>query len=228
MNQINHHLSDETLAEYASGALTDALEVVVACHLTLCPSCRERAEFADEMGGYFIDSAEAATPTLSANEMLNKIRATPPAANTESMSTTQITEQAKSAAYMAGIPAPLAKRLTKNFDDLPWKWMAKGIHSYNLHEGKKSDGAFKLLKIQPGTELIEHSHGGHELTLILHGSYTDAYGHFGVGDIADFGPDDTHKPVIDSSEPCIALIASNSPARFKGLVGKMIQPFVDI
>ncbi len=228
MNQINHHLSDETLNEYASGALIEALEVVVACHLTLCPSCRERANFADGMGGYFIENATAAVPELSAIEMLDKIRNTSSADDTDSLSAPHTTEQKGNSADMAGIPKPLANRLPDNFDNLPWKWMAKGIQSFDLQDGKKSEGAFKLLKIQPGTELIEHTHGGHELTLILHGSYKDALGCFAVGDIADLGPEVSHKPVIDSSVPCIALTASTSPARYKGLVGKLIQPFVDI
>jgi len=228
MNQINHHLSDETLSEYASGALSEALEVVVACHLTLCPSCRERANFADDMGGYIIESAEAAAPALNAIEMLDKIRTTPSAANTDAISAPRAIEQRANSADMAGIPKPLANRLPDNFDNLPWKWMAKGIQSFDLQIGKKSEGAFKLLKIQPGTELIEHTHGGHELTLILHGSYKDALGRFAVGDIADLGPEVSHKPIIESSEPCIALTASTSPARYKGLVGKLIQPFVGI
>lgn len=226
MNQINHHLSDETLSEYASGALSEALEVVVACHLTLCPSCRKRAGFADEMGGYFIENAAATTPKLNALEMLDKIHTAPDV--TDSISEPHTIKQTDDSADMAGIPRPLANRLPDNFDNLPWKWMAKGIQSFDLRDGKKSEGAFKLLKIQPGTELIEHTHGGHELTLVLHGSYKDALGRFAVGDIADLGPEVSHKPVIDSSEPCIALTASTSPARYKGLVGKLIQPFVGI
>ena len=116
-----------------------------------------------------------------------------------------------------------------NFDELNWKPLAKGIQQINLKQGgSKKDGAFKLLKLQPGVELIEHTHGDHELTLILQGSYSDEFGRYGVGDVADLDTEHVHKPVIDSDVPCIALIASNSPAQYRGLIGRLIQPFVDI
>ena len=49
-----------------------------------------------------------------------------------------------------------------------------------------------------------------------------------MGDVADLDDDTTHCPVVDSEEPCIALIATTSPAKYKSLVGKILQPFVGI
>ena len=72
-NGITQHLSATTLSEYASGTLSEALEVLVACHLTLCPHCREQARIADQMGGYFIEDAESVKPRLSAIDVLQSL-----------------------------------------------------------------------------------------------------------------------------------------------------------
>jgi len=143
--------------------------------------------------------------------------------------------------------------LPADLDNLNWKFLAKGVQQFDLSNsvrgrsmktadqssslhpeprarlfGQPKSGAFKLLKLQPGTELVEHSHGDHEMTLVLQGAYSDKLGYFGVGDVADLGPDHSHKPHIETDEPCIALIASNSPAKYRGLLGRVMQPFVGI
>lgn len=228
-NGITQHLSETTLSEYACGTLNEGMEVLVACHLTLCPKCRKQARDADQMGGYFIDEAEPLKPRLSAVEVLRNIStvATNDSVSNSTATNAKVPDYSKAARH--GIPKPLARQLSSNFDELNWKPLAKGIQQINLKRGgSKKDGAFKLLKLQPGVELIEHSHGHQELTLILQGSYSDEYGQYGVGDVADLGAEHQHKPVIDSDIPCIALIASDSPAHYRGLMGRLIQPFVDI
>ena len=62
----------------------------------------------------------------------------------------------------------------------------------------------------------------------MKGSYQDEIGRFKAGDIADLDGHDVHQPVVDTAEPCIALIATHSPVRFQGMLGKIIQPFVGI
>ncbi len=245
-NGITQHLSETTLSEYSSGTLNEALEVLVACHLTLCPTCRKLAQEADSLGGYFMDEAEPLQPRLSAMDVLQNGKTSVEtgskgsgisdvstirhlSGNSEAGEINGTSSACYNSAARHGIPKPLARKLPAEFDDLKWKPLAKGIQQIDLKQGgSKKNGAFKLLKLQPGVELIQHTHGDHEITLVLQGSYSDEYGRFGVGDVADLGADHAHKPVIDSDVPCIALIASNSPARYHGLLGRIIQPFVDI
>lgn len=231
---ITHHLTDATLMAYASGALTEAFEVVVASHMTFCPLCRERATLSDSVGGYFLEQSEYAQPSLTADDMLKRIRLSE-IISTENSSDPDSKRMNDSQHMTSGdhnhgvrIPKPLARRLPTSLDNLAWKPLAKGVQQFELGTGDKRQGAFKLLKIGPGTKLIEHEHTDHEMTLVLHGSYVDSLGRYRAGDVADLGPEHSHKPTIDSDEPCIALIASNAPARYKGILGKLIQPFADI
>ena len=113
-------------------------------------------------------------------------------------------------------------------ESLEWKRLAPGIKQYNLSERHRKYGAFKLLHLAPGVVLSQHTHNDKELTLVLRGSYQDEIGRFKAGDIADLGDDVIHQPVVDTQEPCIALIATQSPVRFSGVMGKLMQPFVGI
>jgi putative transcriptional regulator len=89
-------------------------------------------------------------------------------------------------------------------------------------------GAFKLLHLAPGVVLSAHSHNDRELTYVVKGSYQDEIGRFKAGDIADLDGEVVHQPVVDTNEPCIALIASYSPVTYQGMLGKIMQPFVGI
>ncbi len=71
----------------------------------------------------------------------------------------------------------------------------------------------------------DHGHGGAELTLVLDGAYADQTGEYGAGDIQDVDENVEHTPMADSGTGCICLIASESPARFKGWIGRLFQPF---
>jgi putative transcriptional regulator len=64
--------------------------------------------------------------------------------------------------------------------------------------------------------------------LVLSGSYTDQYGQFRPGDVADMDAEIEHDLTVDSDEACICLIAVESPARFKGIIARLMQPFVGI
>ena len=38
---IPHHLNDDLLVDYAAGTLSEGCSLAVACHLAMCPQCRE-------------------------------------------------------------------------------------------------------------------------------------------------------------------------------------------
>jgi len=53
---VRHHIGDDLLLNYASGALDEASSLLVATHLALCPTCRGRAERAEMIGGELLES----------------------------------------------------------------------------------------------------------------------------------------------------------------------------
>ena len=212
---ISHHLSDDTLQEYTASALDPSLEVVIACHLTYCSSCRDRADMLDATIGALLDTEQPIAVKTTALQLIQKA---------QSMGD----EQAVTAPPVSDVPRPLGRLLPAPLESLTWKRLAPGIKQYNLSKQHRKYGAFKLLHLAPGVVLSQHTHKDKELTLVLRGSYQDEIGRFKAGDIADLGDDVVHQPVVDTQEPCIALIATQSPVQFSGVMGKLMQPFVGI
>lgn len=229
---ISHHLSDVTLQDYAAGALDNTMEVVIACHLTLCPACRRRSNLADGLGGVVLSNGASTAPRISALELLAKepeYLESQQQQNVEKHDDEQSQYNHQPESHFAtDVPRPLGRLLPTQLDSLDWKRIAPGIKQFNLSSKSRREGAFKLLHLDPGVVLSEHTHQDRELTLVLRGSYQDEIGRFKKGDIADLDDHVVHQPVVDTDEPCIALIATLSPVRFSGMLGRLLQPFVGI
>lgn len=215
---LTHHLTDETLQEYASGAISASMETLIACHLTLCPSCRQRAGMADAIGGVSLYDQEPTMMNACASDILAMDKTRPAEQPLHASTDTQ----------QAGIPKPLARVLPGPLHELPWKSFGPGMKQYNLGNQPRKEGAFKLLSLDPGLRMSKHTHGHRELTFIVSGSYSDEIGQFQAGDISDLSADHNHSPHVDSDVPCICLIATDAPVKFDSLFGKMMQPFVGI
>ena len=218
---VSHHLTSETIQDYAAGSLCMPMETLVACHLTVCSHCRNRAELADQLGGSLFEQCEPEPVSLSAADLLKQASLFP------DHSTPQA-KPAPAASAVTGVPRPLARLLPKRLEELDWRRIAPGIKQHNLSDQHRSQGAFKLLFLNPGVVLSEHSHNDRELTYLVKGSYQDSIGRFKAGDIADLDDQVRHQPVVDSDEPCIALFATDAPVRYSGILGKIMQPFVGI
>lgn len=217
-----HHLTDETLQDYASGVLNSSMETLIACHLTVCPVCRRNAILADAIGGLSFNDNPAAEMKASASDILALDKTVPKTHPTLPQQTSQ------PVVSQPGVPRPLARLLPTTLDELPWKSFGPGLKQYNLGSKPRKEGAFKLLSLDPGSKMSKHKHAHRELTYIISGSYSDDIGHFKAGDIADLSAEHHHSPHVDSDVPCISLIATDAPVKFDSLFGKIVQPFVGI
>jgi putative transcriptional regulator len=210
MTKIVHHPDIATLIGFSSGALGEALSLVVACHLDVCGACRGEVRRMNRIGGAIMEAATV--EPLSAGTRIEALTA-------GHMDTV---EQAATA--VAGLPLPLARILGRPLADVAWKMLVPGVKHYPLPLSARAAGYLTLLKVSPGRSVPDHGHGGTELTLVLEGSYRDEHGIYRVGDLEDMDGDAEHRPVVEGEEPCICLIASESKAMFKGWAGRLIQP----
>lgn len=216
---VSHHLTDETLQDYAAGSMSASMETLVACHLTVCQRCRERSLFAEKIGGHLFESIDSIDVSLSAAQLLARAETAPMDHTSAAVAVDQL---------VSGVPRPLARLLPTGLEELDWKRIAPGIKQHSLTDQHRRHGAFKLLHLAPGVVLSAHSHNDRELTYVVKGSYQDEIGRFKAGDIADLDSGIGHQPVVDTDEPCIALIATDSPVTYTGMFGKIMQPFVGI
>ncbi len=213
-----HHLDYSTLMAYAAGTLDEAFAVVAAAHIAACPVCREALREAEAVGGTLLEE-------LPEGSVSDSCRARTMAA----LEGISLQAPRRAAPQASAIPAPLARLIgTSDFSGIAWKAKAPGVAMFDIKLPAGSKGQLKLLRIGAGRAMPEHGHGGEEITLVLKGAYRDHIGRFAAGDVADLDEEIEHKPVVESDQDCICLVATERPTRFKTLAARLMQPFVGI
>ena len=219
---INHHLDDATIVSFAAGILPAPISLVVSAHLGFCETCREKVRNAELIGSAVLENSE---PTEMAPGALNNVleRLDAGASTGEPVISVNLRQQENSV-----FPPQILKALGRPVSDIKWRSVARGVKLHQVDLGEEHQGKLFLMRIASGKALPAHSHGGMELTLVLSGSYTDKFGTYCRGDVADLDDDAEHQPIVDQGEDCICIVASEQPARFKGLLPNIFQPFVGI
>jgi putative transcriptional regulator len=211
---IRHHLSDQLLMAYAAGRLPEAFSLVVATHLSLCDDCRAQAGSFDALGGALLEEAGETTMREDAlAQALARIEGLP---------------QAKSKPLKAAgiFPAPLAGHVGGGPDAVRWRRVGGGVRQAILPTG--GGATARLLYIPAGKAVPDHTHRGMELTLVLQGAFADAEESFARGDVEISDETVEHTPTVLAGEDCICLSATEAPLRFRGLIPRLVQPFLRI
>ncbi len=214
-SQINHHLSDDLILAYSAGALPEAIDLIVATHISICDECRARLDAQDAVGGVLLGQSEAVELSPSCLDgALNLIRTTPMEAPKPARRADPV------------LPDPLRAYVGDSLSDVKWRSLGMGVKQSVLKTS--GDATARLLYIPAGTAMPDHGHRGMELTMVLQGAFSDEDGRFARGDIEIAHEDLHHTPVADVSEDCICLAVTDAPLRFKGLLPRLAQPFFGI
>jgi putative transcriptional regulator len=212
-----HHATDETLMRYEAGTLAAAPAIVVKAHLARCAACRARVEEYEALGGALLEETEATQ--LSATALSDVL------AMLDDEDTTPLAPPPLAPVELEGIRLPDALR---GCDIGRWRWIGPGMKMSRVGVPQDPDANLILLKVGPGRALPDHGHVGTEFTYIISGSYTDRFGTFGPGDLAEMDEDVDHQPVVDNGADCICLAAMEGKMRFNNLIGRMLQPIFGI
>jgi putative transcriptional regulator len=210
---IVHHPADELLLSYAAGATDEAVSLVVATHLALCPVCRRTVAKAESIGGVLLESGTSVPLDGDAlDSVLSRLDGATPLPKT-----------LKSASGNAPhVPEPLRSYIGGGLDAVRWTKIDSGIAFMPLL--KIGSTRVQLIRSRPGEGVGTHTHRGEEHTLILTGGYTDVTGHYTVGDLHSTTPEILHCPTADAGEDCIVLAVSDAPLKFRsflvGLIGR--------
>ena len=210
MTGITHHISEDLLARYAAGRLPHPFAVVVAAHVALCDDCRACVEAHDMLGGALVERLAGAdlSPGAEARLMQALDDAPPPPAIRAS----------------GVFPAPVMQALDGHPPE--WRMLGGGIRQQIL--SADGEGSLRLLYIPPGRAVPEHGHRGLELTLVLEGAFADQGERFGPGDVEISDESIEHRPVVLADQDCLCLTAADAPLRFRGLIPRLVQPFLRI
>ena len=211
-----YHPTDELLVAYGAGSLDEAASVLVATHLALCPRCRAEVGRVEALGGAVIETLPpsdlGADALASVLARLDQLPA-PPISRSPMVGP-------------PGLPSPLRDYLPASLDALPWKRLAAGIEQAVLIQARGIRA--RLLRIGAGIVVPEHGHGGMELTMVLQGGFADFGREYARGDVAMADQQVVHSPVADGGETCLCLAVTNGPLKLTGLVGLLVNPFLDL
>lgn len=215
---IKHHLSDQLLMAYSAGTLPEAFNLVVATHISMCDECRARLASFDAVGGALIESTADQAPMQSGalSATLARIKSAEP---TERPIVSPVARDAV-------LPEPLRAYAGGAVDQIDWRNVGGGVKQAILPTSRHASA--RLLYIPGGAAVPDHGHRGMELTLVLQGAFADEQDRFGPGDIEIADEDLHHQPVAEPGVACICLAATDAPLKFRALLPRLAQPFLQI
>lgn len=213
---IRHHPDDTLLAAFAAGTLDLGRHVAVSTHLVSCPKCRDWVRMMEHVGGAVLADLP---PAAMADDALARVEAMIGVTAT----TAPRPAAAPVEAALAGLP-----EFVRHYQFGHWRWIAPRVRLRSIALPQPSDTRVFLLKSGPGTRMLQHSHTGTEMTCVLSGAFWHEGGHFGPGDFDLGDPTVDHRPVVDAEQECICLVAMEGDLKLSGVIGRLVQPFVQL
>lgn len=204
-----HHPDDQLLIGYASGQERAAKSLLVATHLAYCPDCRLRvASYEALCGSWFEelrcddhDSLGGLDALLDRMDGLLAAGRAPAEAKPS---------RPAPAAPTGGrlVPEPLRSWLPEAIDtptdNGSWREISTGVWLSGW-ERTLSGTTICLLRMASGAPVPAHRHTADELLLVLQGAFSDEYGSYALGDVAQYVADTDHHAQGASEEDCICL-----------------------
>lgn len=211
---IVHHPSEETLVDYVAGTLDEGKSLVMATHIARCPECQATVRDLRFVAGAVLETCavEAISPGRRSASLAQLEASTACTAQLAPVSP---------ADSSSAVAEPLAL-----YDHGSWRRIGPGVERCDIKVAQDDGTRVFLLKASAGTHLPEHRHIGTEWTCVLSGAFSHEKGHFGPGDFDEADGSMDHKPVVDSNDDCVCLVALNGQIELSGWFGRLMQPFV--
>ena len=239
-----HHVPDELLLEYVTGAASELAALAVACHLTLCPACAARAHELEAVGGAWLEQ-ETGAPTLAPGALeavMDRLDEPLPARY-------QPVAPPVTPPLLAPLrlPQPLLAYLTRSAAAPEWRFLVPGVRVIDLPVGlpvglplgppadiapglaaglpvtPAAPGAVaRLVAFKGGVKIPHHDHGGPEYIIVFAGALEEKDGRFDRGDISVRSPGERHEQLAVPGETCVSLVINEGPLLPLTLRGRLL------
>ena len=210
---IRHHPSGDLLASYAAGGLNAGAMLVVGSHVEVCADCRSEIALLNGLGGLMLAGLEPVSLSEGALERaLKRLGEDRPPRRVH----------APRPRFLNGFEIP--KRL-ENHEIGARLWLAPGIWFAPVQAERETETCTYLVYGAKNKTLPKHTHPGRELTVVLHGAYTDELGDFATGDFAEADDTISHAQVVTADSECLCLISSDGPMKPEGFTARLVQSY---
>lgn len=195
------------LVDYSAGTLTRGFGAVIGGHLEVCAECRAQLRLADHLGTRLVNDAPGLVPRLQPAT----IRAAAAASGAYASRPRAAPEK------QTNLRGYVAAALGFDWQALDWRSGTAGLRIARLQD--RDDERIWLLHGDAGAAMPKHTHGGAELTLILHGAYRTKDQRYGVGDVDENDEAITHQPVVTADSDCVSLLVFEGRLKYTGTLG---------
>jgi len=214
-----HHIDGDMLLAYAAGSLGEGASLVVATHLTFCPSCRSAVLAAESVGGTLLEEIEPeAISATGVSKALALLDAESPKVAEPKYGADTLFDTL----FDTIMPRPIAAYLPRGA--LRWRWVSPGVKFAEL---LIDDGGARigLMRAMPDASITPHGHSGDELTMVLSGGYRDGAARFQRGDVQAVDDTVIHEPVTDSDGTCLSLVMIQGPVKPTRWIARIFRHF---
>lgn len=208
---------DHLLTEYASGALDDALRLIVAAHLSLSQTARRHVAFCEALGGVMLESQCDPVAMLggSLSSVLQKL---------DECVAQPCAEKNALCCDVMGFAAPpaIAAQMKEAHQ---WMMVAPGIRITQLPAARP----LALAAMKPGARIPEALRRHLEIALVLDGALKNRNNLFGKGALVVRETDDCFsEPAACAQAGSLCLFATSSPVPPPPRVTRFFYRFVRI
>ncbi|MEO5767457.1 MAG: cupin domain-containing protein [Polyangia bacterium] len=252
MTAPTHHLDEDVLLDYVSGAASEPVSLVVACHLTLCGACRAAAAAAEFVGGVVLEQARPAALSEGALERalarLDRDSLAGSPDGERRSATEEGDDDGPGPVAAAGepfvfegvpLPRPLARYLaagpssSSSSSVAPpgsapsFRFIAPGVRGIPLAVAAAPGVRTRLLRLAPGMEIPLHAHAAPEFTLVFSGGLSDGGQHYVRGDVRFRDAAAVHNQRVDPDLPCVALVVNEGALVPQTWRGRLVSLLFD-
>ena len=199
-------VKNQLIFDFASGSLGPSKSLFTSTYLYLNSKASSlNSTFESILGDNLLDNKEATLSKIKYSDCISN-------------SKNNVKSSSEQASPISKVIGPL--------NDIKWKQVYKGFSEYT--PDIQDDDELKLIKMEPGSSVPLHSHGGKEYILVLKGSFRDEYGTYSKGDIQINDQKIKHTPIASNDEGCVCLTITERDVIFFGKFGSFLNLFTFI
>ncbi len=217
--------ADWLVTQHALGRLPRAGSLLAQAYIEMNPTARHTADRIEQVGGWSIEQgdAERLSDGVTATAVLERIKRTDSQFPVPKLGPDMLPPE-KTQNHV--LPECLVSALGRPLSALPWKWRGLGAQEYRLREYEEAGIVARILRIEPGRAVPQHTHTGLEAKLVISGAYTDAAGRFGAGDLELADDEVDHQPIAEPGDTCICFAVTEAPMKLTGRIGRLFQSII--